>query len=189
MKKQILILSSLFLISLFFLAKNKTEIKNPDSKNTAENISDVQSPPRKTPEVVNNITLAEEVPPSKKEQKSSQNTVIQPDVAKAMPTLVNFRAQAKANPHETPASFVNFATLVAERLDDAKGNKTKAQKLFAELERCVLTRDSDRKIIAVQAFCAEVAKKLSEQNNMNDAWYALYKIMPKELEIMLAPLK
>ncbi len=112
---------------------------------------------------------------------------VKSSVTEAMPELSQYRTEAKQNPHSTPPTFLNFADFVSSRMQESNGDKPKAMKFFDELKHCVLNDDQEKKIPAVQAFCADVAKILAEKNELNDQWYDLYNKLPENLRPLLAP--
>jgi hypothetical protein len=83
-------------------------------------------------------------------------------LAAAKPDPETVRKEVAENPHQTPRSYLVFASEMAARMSEAKKSEEKATAVFSELEDCL--RDSKlQKLKAVQALCLSNAGTLSNR--------------------------
>lgn len=73
-------------------------------------------------------------------------------------------ADVSSDPHQVPASLLDFAVVVSQKMGQAKKNYVYAEALFKEFQLCALEERDGYSNIALRAYCLANAKRLV-------AWY------------------
>jgi hypothetical protein len=72
--------------------------------------------------------------------------------------------EIRNNPHETPASLVEFASQIGKKMELAIKDPRAAKELVKELETCAEKAKQDSAKMTLEVFCIEQATKLSNRH-------------------------